>query len=28
MWGGLKLVNQTTDTIAAYDANRDNNWNL
>ena len=28
MWGGLKLVNQKTDTIAAYDSNRDNNWGL
>lgn len=28
MWGGLKLVNQSTDTIAAYDANRDNWWHL
>lgn len=28
MWGGLKLVNQTSDTIAAYTLPRDNCWNL
>lgn len=28
MWGGLKLVNQSSDTIAAYNATRDNIWNL
>ena len=28
MWGGLKLVNQTSDTISPYNANRDNVWGL
>ena len=28
MWGGLLINNQTTRTIAAYDASRDNIWNL
>lgn len=28
MWGGLKLVNQSTDTIAAYSTPRDNVWGL
>ena len=28
MYGGLKLVNQTSDTPAAYDAARDNIWGL
>ena len=28
MWGGLKLVNQTSDTISPYNAARDNIWGL
>ena len=28
MYGGLKLVNQKTDTISPYDPARDNTWNL
>lgn len=28
MWGGLLINNQTTRTIASYDASRDNVWNL
>ena len=28
MWGGLKLVNQTSDTVSPYNANRDNVWGL
>ena len=28
MWGGLKLVNQTSDTVSPYNAARDNPWGL
>lgn len=28
MYGGLKLVNQTTDTVSAYNSTRDNHWGL
>lgn len=28
MFGGLKLVNQSTDTVSPYNATRDNIWNL
>lgn len=28
MWGGLQLVNQSVNTVAAYDATRDNWWHL
>jgi len=28
MWGGLQLVNQSVNTVAAYDTTRDNWWHL
>jgi len=28
MWGGLQLVNQSVNTVAAYDTARDNWWHL
>ena len=28
MWGGLKVVNQTSDTVATYNTARDNVWDL
>lgn len=28
MWGGLKLVNQSSDTVAEYNSTRDNIWGL
>lgn len=28
MWGGLKLVNQTSDTVSPYNTARDNSWGL